>query len=242
MSDQDFLSITEAARVLGVDKQTLRRWDTAGSLRPDFRSPGGHRKYKRETIDAFATDQASVAEQWASAESGVLPKANSYCENSDTFHVRLHRLEGELVDLLGDLNFPALITAVAGEIGNNSFDHNHGNWPDVRGIFFSADLQKRQIVLADRGQGILASLKRVRPELENDAQALKVAFTEIISGRAPEPRGNGLKFVYAVVRENPLRLAFQSGDARVSLNQDGPELAISHAPKNIRGTFAVIKY
>lgn len=242
MNEDDLVSITEAARILGINKQTLRRWDATGSLRPDFRTPSGHRRYSRQTLEAFSTDLVSLAEKWAFASIPETPKTAVYCDHSGTFQVRLHRLEGELVEALHDVNYAALVIAVAGEIGNNSFDHNHGNWPDVRGIFFAIDLQKKLIVLADRGQGILASLKRVRPTLENDEQALKVAFTEIISGRAPEPRGNGLKFVYSVVKDNPMQLIFQSGTARIELREDAKDLRIAHVARRIRGTFAVIKY
>ncbi len=98
----------------------------------------------------------------------------------------------------------SLLTSVSGEIGNNSYDHNLGQWPDMSGIFFGYDLNKKQIVLADRGLGILQTLKRVRVELKDHESALKVAFTEIISGRKPEARGNGLKYVKNVISKNPI--------------------------------------
>jgi hypothetical protein len=60
----------------------------------------------------------------------------------------------------------SLLTSVAGEIGNNSYDHNLGQWPDIPGIFFAYDLNKKQIALADRGVGILETLRKVKPELK----------------------------------------------------------------------------
>ena len=68
--------------------------------------------------------------------------------------------------------FP-LIVAITGEIGNNSFDPNLGNWPDIR-HFLWYDIHKRNIVLADRGLGILTTLKRVKPELSSDVKAVKL--------------------------------------------------------------------
>ena len=65
-------------------------------------------------------------------------------------------------------------------------------------------MRKRYIVLADRGLGILETLKQVRPTLKTHIEAVNVAFTEILSGRAPEKRGNGLKFVREVTFTNPL--------------------------------------
>jgi len=45
----------------------------------------------------------------------------------------------------------SLIVAITGEIGNNSFDHNLGKWPDEPGVFFGYDIAKGTVVLADRG-------------------------------------------------------------------------------------------
>jgi hypothetical protein len=113
-----------------------------------------------------------------------------------------------------------IISAIVGEIGNNSFDHNIGNWPMERGIIFGyiSNEDGLQIFIADNGQGILKTLKSVRPNLENDEQALKVAFTEVVSGRAPEARGNGLKFVRQNITDCGMNLLFVSGNAEVVLN------------------------
>ena len=43
------LSISEAARVLGVSLSTVRRWSDAGVL-PSYRTPGGQRRYSRAEI------------------------------------------------------------------------------------------------------------------------------------------------------------------------------------------------
>ena len=73
------------------------------------------------------------------------------------------------------------------------------------------------IVLADRGVGVLATLRRIRPKLETDGEALQVAFTEFITGRAPEHRGNGLKYVKDALAKSGASLTFQSGDAILEL-------------------------
>ena len=85
--------------------------------------------------------------------------------------------------------------------------------------FFAYDLSKKYIVLADRGQGILATLKKVKSNLSNHQEALKTAFTEIISGRAPEYRGNGLKFVKEIVETNEIDLMFYTGDAQIEIQK-----------------------
>ncbi|MDO8609951.1 MAG: hypothetical protein Q7R95_05345 [bacterium] len=136
----------------------------------------------------------------------------------------------------------SLITAVAGEIGNNSFDHNLGNWSDIPGIFFSYSMRNRKIVLADRGQGILTTLKRVRPKLINSSDAMKMAFTETISGRYPEIRGNGLKFVRSIIIKEPFSLTFKTGDAQLYLKKDDIELNIQQIGTPIKGCFAIISF
>lgn len=53
-----YLSIGQAARVLGVAIVTLRRWDRFGHLRPAWRTPGGHRRYSTADLNAMAGKSA----------------------------------------------------------------------------------------------------------------------------------------------------------------------------------------
>jgi hypothetical protein len=137
----------------------------------------------------------------------------------------------------------SLITMVASEIGDNSFAHNVGNWPDISGVFYAYDLGKRMIVIADRGRGVKATLRQVRPSITTDVEALKVAFTEIISGRNPEKRGNGLKVVRRVLESREVGLLFRSGIGEVSVPVEKPDsLHIGMAKQNVRGTYCVIMF
>ena len=96
--------------------------------------------------------------------------------------------------------------------------------------------------MADRGLGILATLKRVRPTLNTDEEALTVAFTEVISGRSPESRGNGLKFVRKIVSENPIGLVFRTGDAELILAKDSNELNVRSSTEPFRGCLVFITF
>lgn len=239
MIEEELISISEAANLLGVSIDTLRRWDQSGKL-GSVKSEGGHRKYYRSQIEVFLNELFGLAKNWALKGTEMSP--NFYCSNSAVFQTKLIQMQ-ELLMGIAELNsiFP-LIVAVAGEIGNNSFDHNLGNWPDIPGIFFAYDIHKRNIVLADRGLGILATLKRVKPELNTYREALRVAFTEILSGRSPESRGNGLKFVRKIVAENPIGLLFQSGDAELILAKNSSVLDIKHSLEPFRGCLALITF
>ena len=239
MIQEDLISIGEAASILGVSLDTLRRWDKSGKL-TSVKSEGGHRRYYRSQVELYLNDLFGLAKNWVLL--GAELPSKFYCANSAAFQTRLTRMQ----DLLGEVKelaliFP-LIVAVAGEIGNNSFDHNLGNWPDVPGIFFAYDIHKGSAVLADRGLGILTTLKRVKPELDSDARALKVAFTEIVSGRAPENRGNGLKFVRKITAENSIGLLFQTGNAELILAKDSSALDMRVSSEPFRGCLALITF
>jgi len=50
MSDK-YVSPSQAARTLGVNERTLRRWEEAGKIKA-FRTPGGKRPYDITTFTA----------------------------------------------------------------------------------------------------------------------------------------------------------------------------------------------
>lgn len=240
--DKKLLSIGKTAKLLGVSIQTLRRWDQAGKLQPFRPTPIGNRYYLRENIELFINDISDVAKNWAKNVIAMPPPSDYYCETKDVFEGRLIKFQNELSKIPSLANLFLLIIAITGEIGNNSFDHNLGMWPDISGIFFGYDLARKKIVLADRGQGILQTLKRVRPALKTDEESLKVAFSEIISGRAPEARGNGLKFVKKVIDTNPLTLLFQSGNAELFIQENEKKLETDTLPTSFHGCIAIINF
>ncbi len=53
-----WLTLGEAARILGVDATTLRGWADAGKIRI-FRTPGGHRRFDAADLDAFLSASAA---------------------------------------------------------------------------------------------------------------------------------------------------------------------------------------
>jgi excisionase family DNA binding protein len=52
-SDNDWVSLSEAAEVLGVHPSTIRNWSDRGTL-PVYRTTGGHRRYKRSELELWA--------------------------------------------------------------------------------------------------------------------------------------------------------------------------------------------
>jgi len=241
--NEDKIRIGEAAKILGVSLQTLRNWEKTGKLLPE-RSAGKQRYYSLETLNKFVLDIQKLGLVWAT--SSIPPELPSeyYCEQSDRFTSRLTRM-GETLLTTKNISqeLASLITLIVGEIGDNSFAHNIGNWPDKTGIFYACDFTKKIVVLADRGRGIKKTLQQVRPNIETDEEALNVAFTEVISGRDPEKRGNGLKVVRKILESNEISLTFRSGIGLVSiLPSTSKKIQVTMSDTNVRGTYAVISF
>jgi len=238
-------NIQEASLILNVNPQTLRRWDNNKILPARRNSEKGHRYYYEDDLEEFLSKNykylLDMASRWSFSVPVIFSLPRFYCQDAYIFKGRLNKLEAALQgdQILAD-NF-SLITSSIGEVGNNSFDHNIGKWPDISGIFFGYNLSERKIIISDRGQGVLATLRRVRPSLSNDKEALLVAFTEIISGRAPESRGNGLKYVKKMVQKISAKLEFHSGKNILEINGN-KELIIKDAEKEMRGCFAILSY
>ncbi len=244
--NSDLLTIKQVSEIIGVSIQTLRRWDKSGKLVSVRKKPSGHRYYSWDSVEEYIESNVKnifkLARSWIISNPGSEPRPELYCSDSSVFQARLPKLQNELGDIKELSNIFPLILAITGEIGNNSFDHNLGNWPDIPGIFFAHSLKDKKIVLADRGQGVLKTLKRVKPELKDHEKALKIAFTEIISARAPESRGNGLKFVKDVVINNEIDLFFQTGDAQLRIQKGDSDLRIRKSKINLRGCLVSIKF
>jgi excisionase family DNA binding protein len=238
--EEKLLKISEAAEILGVSIDTLRRWDESGKLIALKKEGGTHRYYREKDIEIFSSDLFKFASEWIN-QGSEFPGA-FYCQTSAVFQSRLIKMERLLIEKPEFKELYSLIVLVAGEIGDNSFAHNLGKWPDTPGIFFGYDVEKGVIVLADRGLGILETLRRVRPDLSTHVKAVEVAFTEFLSGRAPEKRGNGLKLVREVVLAQPIDLFFTSGDAEVYMKGADKSFRVTRGLNTARGCLAKINF
>lgn len=161
-----------------------------------------------------------------------LKNTDFFCTNRDIFQVRL--------DSYIYKTKAYLECAAIGEIGNNTFDHN---WifseGKMRGAYFYPDYKQRYIILADFGCGIRKSLSAVK-KINSDLEALQIAFTEHISGRAPEQRGNGLKFVCDTIKDKKHNMYFQSGNAYCIIENGSMEFKESEIP--FEGCFSIMEF
>ena len=241
MNAKDFYTTAELATLLGISRVAVFKKIKSGSIKAQ-KVGRNFVIFKKDIggIETLLSDLFKFAKNWVL--SGKEFSNDFYCQNSGIFQARLVKMEGFMMKDGRAKSLFSLLTSIAGEIGNNSYDHNLGQWPNVPGIFFGYDLGKRQIILADKGVGIFTTLKKVKPELKNHRQALEVAFTEIISGRRPEARGNGLKYVRNVIAKNSINLIFQTGDAKLIMNGRSSDLNIENTKENIQGCLVMITY
>lgn len=239
MDERDLISIGDASELLGVSITTLRRWDESGRFVAE-KSAGDHRRYSKTKIELYLNDIFVLAKDWCI--NGAEIPAKFYCSNRAVFEARLAKMLEELSHIDEYKDTFSFIVAIAGEVGNNSFDHNLGNWPDEPGVFFGYDINGRKVVLADRGIGILESLKRVRPNLATHESALTTAFTEVVTGRAPEDRGNGLKFVKNSVINNSFGIFFQTGDAELVISKQEKGFCLKPSSENFHGCLLLLTF
>lgn len=177
-------------------------------------------------------------------QKSVTKSPEAVCETRDVFAGRLDRIGLQVKNGLSESELPLLI-AVASEIGNNCFDHNMGRWKDAPGCWFEVRYTKRRIwlLIADRGQGIFNSLTRAGLVFTDEKAALTAAFERTISGRSPERRGNGLKFVRRIIESALYRgVACKSGTATVAYGKLGTECEreIGRFPDPVYGTVTLV--
>lgn len=149
---------------------------------------------------------------WLNARTLTESPQEWVCETRETLTARLPRLKSFVGEGL-PRNLLPLVISTAGEIGNNSFDHNLGQWRDVPGCWFEPQVTGLNlwICIADRGQGVFQSLIK----------------------------GNELKFVKNALSTTPgSGLACISGTGRVHYGDEG-EKCISILDKyftKVKGT------
>lgn len=168
------------------------------------------------------------------------------CETREILAGRLPRLKDHVRSGLPASLLP-LVISTAGEVANNSFDHNLGRWRDVPGCWFESQVSGGilWILVGDRGQGVLRSLAKSYPEFTDDQPALKAAYETIISGRAPEQRGNGLKFVRNSIEATPNSgLSCGSGTGRVHYGDHGPKCrtTLDTFFSDVKGTVTIMAW
>ncbi len=173
-----------------------------------------------------------VAKWYFSGTSTQLIKEN-FCKTRSEYNGRLTSYEFSLKKTFSE-DCLFLLSSSLGEIGNNCFDHNLGFWQDEAGCLFIRE--NRFALICDRGRGIKESLSSVYTLTKDDKDFISIAFNKIITGRAPEKRGNGLKFVKKNILNCKLGLLCLSTDESlhlgIPLDSFAQQLLASHSKNN----------
>src|SRR3989338_7829814 len=124
MTDKELITISEAASILGVSIDTLRRWDKSGKL-TSIKSTGGHRLYHRNQLELYLNDLFITAKDWVFKNTEISPQF--YCANSAAFQTKLITLQNRPAERrVLSFFFPRLVVE-AEKIGKNSLNKNLGN-------------------------------------------------------------------------------------------------------------------
>lgn len=169
-----------------------------------------------------------------------------HCFYRDEFNARLDRFISMFENFGLDQNEAQRATSVVGELGNNVFDHNLGNWPTrISGCIIAAQhypsTKRIEIAVGDPGVGFYGSLKTAFPEIKTDLDAIKKGL-EGNSGRIGEDRGNGLRIIQQWTIQNfSGKVMIHSGNGLIIVGRTGMK---EYAVNKILGTVAqfVINY
>jgi excisionase family DNA binding protein len=103
-----WLSITEASKRLNIHPATLRDWSDRGKIRT-FRTPGGHRRFSGDDVDALAADAAPelalfmnalVGQARLATSAGKLANESWYARFDDAAKARQRELGHDLMRVL----------------------------------------------------------------------------------------------------------------------------------------------
>lgn len=169
-----------------------------------------------------------------------------HCYFRDDFNARLPRFISMFKNFGLSIEESHRATSVVGELGNNVFDHNLGNWPtNSSGCIITAQNYPRfgriEIAIGDPGVGFFGSLKAAFPEINTDLEAIKTGL-DGKTGRIGEKRGNGLRIIQDWTINNfSGYVAIHSGNGLVIVSKEGMK---EYTVNKIIGTLAqfVINY
>lgn len=137
---------------------------------------------------------------------------------------------------------PGQMAAAIQELEGNIQEHS--NAPATGIIAFRATAGVFEFVVADRGIGLLASLRQntAFSLLADHGKALELALTDGTSRYTEAGRGHGFRPIFVGLTNLRGRLRFRSGDHALSMDGTGPTLAsaqVSQKP-SFQGFFASV--
>ena len=136
------------------------------------------------------------------------------------------------------------LAAAMEELENNI--HEHAGAPDTGILAYRAEPGVFEFVAADRGIGILCSLRRhaAHADLADEGKALEAALTDGVSRYGPNSnRGRGFRPIFTGLVNLHGELRFRSGDHAITMDGTSPALATARISQKapIDGFFASVR-
>ena len=122
----------------------------------------------------------------------------------------------------------------------------HADAPNTGVVAFRAEAGAFEFVVADRGIGILKSLRSggEYPDMRDEGAALRAALTEGVSRHGRDiGRGLGFRPVFLGLVDLYGELRFRSGDHAVMMDGVGPDVATARIAQKVplQGFFASVR-
>ena len=136
------------------------------------------------------------------------------------------------------------LVAAMRELENNVQEHAQA--PDTGMVVFRAEAGAFEFVVADRGVGVLESLRSGGGygELRDEGAALRLALTEGVSRHGRDVgRGLGFRPMFLGLVDLYGELRFRSGDHAVTMDGVGPDVATARIAQKVpmQGFFASVR-
>ena len=138
---QDWLRLSEAATALGVSLNTLRRWSDTGKL-VCYRSPGGHRRYRRADVEALL--RAQSREGQPAGATGLLPAFTAGGGDLDLLGPPLSVLAQVAAEGVGATSCVFALLVGEGRLRIVAGYGRDGGLPPVGGVISLKTLPRRQ--------------------------------------------------------------------------------------------------
>ncbi|MBN2472571.1 MAG: helix-turn-helix domain-containing protein, partial [Anaerolineae bacterium] len=109
-SKSDWVSLRDAADILGVHPATIRNWADKGEL-PMRRTPGGHRRFRRDDLEA-----------WLETRQSPPPAEVQILIQNAMGRMRMHISDGAMSQFEWYTNMPAEARGVMAQKGRQMLD------------------------------------------------------------------------------------------------------------------------
>ena len=228
MNDR-FIKIGEASKILGVNAQTLRRWDESGTIKPAKRTPKGTRLYSLQELlgvndltyptIAYARVSSNDQKEDLERQHAVL---ESFC-NKNGWQTEI------IKDLGSGMNYKKkgllrlLDLMVEGQMSRLVLTHKDrllGFGGDI--LFRICELKGIEVVIINKGEQ-----PSVEDELTRDVMEIMTVFCAKLYGRRSDKSRKIAEQLEGIVSEAKPQLELQLGTAHTEDSTE-PEYSKAH--------------